>query len=336
MAFSVSYSPQYTSRIFLAAPVTAPARVFASFDELIDFSFAPDGNTLAVSYRTSPGAGFKGVLELAPLSGATPRTVYTMPQGGYVELASWWPNAKAPNREGPNPQGPNPQGPNPEGIVFWSDPVGSASIAADGLSLESLDFATGKATKLATTLTYANWLAWSPNGRTLALVDGGGRSIWGSGKRVELCAVPAATCHAAPLPAGQVISLEPAWTASGSLLFVVAPGTKAATIGPPPDAPANGTGPYSNKNVAAWYDAQQVYSLGTGSSSPALVAAAGRGAHTPTATPDGLLYVRDGRLWYLPAGSAAPSAVAIGLQSPSPYGNYYGYIDWSDDYAWHQ
>ena len=113
MAFSVSYSPQYTSRIFLAAPVTAPARVFASFDELIDFSFAPDGNTLAVSYRTSPGAGFKGVLELAPLSGATPRTVYTMPQGGYVELASWWPNAKAPNREGPNPQGPNPKAPIP-------------------------------------------------------------------------------------------------------------------------------------------------------------------------------------------------------------------------------
>ncbi len=251
MAFSVAHSPQYTSRIFVAAPVTAPARVFASFDELIDFSFAPDGNTLAVSYRTSPGAGFRGVLELAPLSGATPRTVYTMPHGGYVELASWWPDAKrlnpagpnpeGPNPEDPNPEGPNPEGPNPGGIVFWSDPAGSASIAADGLSLESLEFAAGKATNLATTLTYANWLAWSPNGRTLAVVDGGNRSIWGSGKHVELCAIPAATCHAAPLPAGQLISLEPAWTASGSLLFVVAPGAKAATIGSPPDAPATGT-----------------------------------------------------------------------------------------------
>lgn len=223
--------------------------------------------------------------------------------------------------------------------MFWSDPAGSASIAADGLSLESLEFAAGKATNLATTLTYANWLAWSPNGRTLAVVDGGNRSIWGSGKHVELCAIPAATCHAAPLPAGQLISLEPAWTASGSLLFVVAPGAKAATIGSPPDAPATGTpatGTYSNKNVADWYDAQQVYSVGTGSSRAVRVAATGIGAHTPTAAPHGLLYVRDGRLWYLATGSSVPVGVASGLQSPSPYGNYYGYIDWSDDYAWHQ
>ena len=316
LAFSVSYPPQYTSRVFLATPVTTHARTFASFDELIGFSWSPGGNSLAISYRTSPGAGFEGVLEISPLSGASPRTIYTLSQGGYVELATWWPNG--------------------DGIIFWSDPAGSASIAADGLSLESLDLATGKATNMATTLTYTNWLAWSPDGRTLAVVDGGNRSIWASGKHVELCAVPAAACHAAPLPAGPVISLEPAWTAGGSLLFVVAPGTKAGAFGPPPDVPVGAGDPYSSRTVTAWYGAQRVYSLGTGSGKATLLAATGVGAHTPTATPRGLLYVRGERLWYLPTGGSAPLAIAGGLQSPSPYGNYYGYIDWSEDYAWHK
>ena len=320
LAFSVSYPPQYTSRIFLATPEPTHAQIFAGFNELIGFRWAPGGNSLAISYRTSPGAGFKGVLEISPLIGASPRTVYTLPQGGYVELASWWPNGN--------------------GIVFWADPAGSASIAADGLSLESFDFSTDKATNLATTLTYTNWLAWSPNGRTLAVVDGGDRSIWASGKHVELCAVPAAACHAAPLPGGPVVSLEPTWTTGGSLLFVVAPGTKASTIGSPPNAPSTGTStgaePYSDKSVAAWYNAQQLYSLGTTSGRADVVAAAGRGAHTPTGTAHGLLFVRDDRLWYLASGSSVPLAIAGGLESPSPYGNYYGYIDWSEDYAWHK
>jgi hypothetical protein len=316
LAFSVSYPPQYSSRIFLASPETTHPRIFASFSALIGFSWAPAGNSLAISYRTSPTAGFKGVLEISPLEGASPRTVYTLPQGGYVEPASWWPNGN--------------------GIIFWSDPVGSASIAADGLSLETLDLATGKATDLATTLTYTNWLAWSPDGRTLALVDGGNRSIWASAKHVDLCGVPAGACHAAPLPAGPIISLEPTWTAGGSLLFVVAPGTKEGTIGPPPNAPAGAGDPYSNKSVAAWYGAQHVYSLGSGSGKATLVDATGVGAHTPTAIPQGLLYVRGNRLWYLPTGSSVPLAIAGGLESPSPYGNYYGYIDWSEDYAWHK
>jgi Tol biopolymer transport system component len=320
LAFSASYPPRYISRIYLAAPATKRLHVFASFNDLIGFSWAPGGNSLAISYRTSPTAGFKGILEFSPLNGATPRTLYTLPEGGYVKLATWWPNGK--------------------GVVFWSDPAGSASIAADGLSLDSLDVATGVVANLATTLTYTNWLAWSPDGRTLAVVDGPNRSIWGSGKHVVLCTVPdmqrlGAACQTVPLPAGPVVSLEPAWTAGGSLLFVVAPGTKAGTIGPPPEAPATAAGPYSSQDVAAWYNAQQVYSVVPGSDRATVVAAAGMGAHTPTPTPHGLLFVRGDRLWYLPTGSATPLVLAGGLQSPSPYGNYYGYIDWSEDYAWH-
>jgi hypothetical protein len=41
-------------------------------------------------------------------------------------------------------------------------------------------------------------------------------------------------------------------------------------------------------------------------------------------------------LWYL-RGDGATSAVRVagGLASPSQYGNYYGYVAWYQDFAWH-
>ncbi|MGA3221500.1 MAG: hypothetical protein ABSE77_20915, partial [Acidimicrobiales bacterium] len=126
LAFSTVSVPSYTSGAIYLATGSAPARRFATYSGLIDFSWAPSGQALAVSYRTSPEpdqpqAG-KGFLEVSPLDGRAGRTVYTLADNGYVELAGWWPDGR--------------------GLLFWSDPAGSASIAADGLDLDSLELST--------------------------------------------------------------------------------------------------------------------------------------------------------------------------------------------------
>jgi hypothetical protein len=274
-----------------------------------------------------PGAG-KGFLEIAPLDGTAGRTVYTLANNGYVELASWWPGG--------------------QGLLFWDDPDGSASIAADGLVLDSLELSNLKVSALATTLVYGNWVAWSPNGKTVAVVAGGDREIWYSGKHVELCAVPAATCGAVPLLSDDVMSLDPAWTGAGSLIYVLAPAVSPSRAGAPPPkitTTAGGTGtgswdpsgPWTSQNVAAWYGDQRLLTSTPSGTGPHILPGTGTGAHDPVTTWRGLLYVQDDVLRYLPSEKRRPISIAAGLQSPGPYTNsFYGYIAWSSDFAWHE
>ncbi len=329
LAFSTVRLPSYQSWDLLLATGSAPPRTFASYSDLIGFSWAPSGNALAVSYRKSPterpGAG-RGVLEIAPLGGKARRTVYTLAGTGYVDLAGWWPDGK--------------------GLLFWNDPVGSASIAADGLDLDSLDLSTLKVKTLATTLVYANWVAWSPNGKTVAVVAGDDREIWYSGKRVELCAIPAGTCRALPLPAQSTMSLDPAWTAQGSLIYVLAPAVAPIRPGaaPAPTTTAAGgagkwdpSGSWTSHNVAAWYKAQRLFISSPAGGGAHLLAAAGPGAHDPAATSHGLLYVQDGLLRYLPGQKGQPITVAGSLGGPGIYADsFYGYVPWFEDFAWHE
>jgi len=126
------------------------------------------------------------------------------------------------------------------------------------------------------------------------------------------------------------------WKGDGEL--AVAP-----AVGPRP-APASGpttkgggwdpSGPWTSQNVAAWYGAQRLVSTGPTGAADQVLAGVGAGAHDPAPTSHGLLYVQDGNLGYLPAGGR-PVTVASGLSSPGAYAtNYYGYIAWSEDFAW--
>ncbi len=324
LAFSTVSLPFYAPSAIYLATVSAPPRRFATYSGLIDFSWAPSGNSLAVSYRKGPvgqpEAG-KGFVEISPVDGRAGRTVYTLADNGYAELVGWWPDGK--------------------GLLFWNDPYGSASIAADGLALDSLELSTLKLHSLATTLVHPDWVAWSPDGRTVAVVAGGDREIWYSGKRVELCAIPAATCRAVPVgPA--VMSLDPAWTPAGLLVYAMAPAAHPPTATAPTTAPAAGptgwdpSGPWTSRNVAAWYGAQRLFSAGAAGAGARALTAAGPGAHNPVPTSGGLLYVQGTNLRYLPGGADQPVTVAGGLQSQGAYANsYYGYIAWSQDFAWH-
>ncbi|MGH9107536.1 MAG: hypothetical protein ACRDZX_17245 [Acidimicrobiales bacterium] len=320
IAFSTTGPRGLVSQIWLARPGRATGRAFASVPGLFGFSWSPSGGALAVSRNVYGPDGFRrATLEIAPLAGRAWRTVRS--GGNAFELASWWPNGK--------------------GLLYWADPESSASLAADGLALESLDLADGRVSRLAVTLVHPNWLAWSPGGTAVAIVAGGNRSIWSSGKHVEVCALPAGRCRPMPRPAGPVMSLGPAWASSGALTYVVAPAARGNGFWPPPGAPgapgAPGGAAYRPKTLAWWYGAQRLWSSGPGATGARPLAAAGRGAHTPVATAGGLLFVRGGGLWYLPTGAASPSRLAGHLGPADPYGDdYYGYVPWSDDFAWHQ
>jgi hypothetical protein len=73
--------------------------------------------------------------------------------------------------------------PGPVGLVDWSpdgrwllyfiDPMGSASLAADGKNLLALNVATGKTARVVNTLMYDDYLTWC--GSTLVLTAGGDR-----------------------------------------------------------------------------------------------------------------------------------------------------------------
>ena len=312
----------YSSDIFVGAPSSTKPREFGAYSDLIGFSVAPSGSALAVSYRDGPSPApgksptWKGVLSVVPLSGVPQRVVYTLPEGGYVDLRpGWWPDGK--------------------GLLFWDDPAGSASIGADGLALDSLDLATGRLATLATTLTYNNWVSWSPNGNTVAIVAGGNRIIWDSAKHLVLCAMPAAHCHSVPPPSTNLMSLDPTWTASGSLVYDLAPGTASPSALSPPGLALVGNAPFTQPNVATWYGQMGLYEASPSGAGGHPMAGTPAGAHDPLALPEGLLFVRGAGLWYLSAGTASAVRVAGGLASPSQYGNYYGYIAWYQDFDWH-
>ncbi len=330
LAFAAVSPPSSTSTSLFLASGSRPPRKFAGYAGLIGFSWAPSGKALAVSYRKGPAnqpqAG-QGYLEISPLDGKAGRTVYTLADNGYVDLAGWWPDGG--------------------GLLFWDDPAGSSSVAADGLVLDSLDLSTLKVSPLTTTLVHGNWVAWSPNGRTVAVVAGGDREIWYSGKHVELCAIPAATCRAVPLPAAAIMSLSPAWTGAGSLVYVTAPTVGPARAGAPPTTTTTAgdagtgswdpSGPWTSQNVAAWYGAQRLFTSSPAGTGSHVLPGTGPGAHDPVATSGGLLYVQGGFLKYLPAGARSPINLAYNLVGPGTYANsFYGYLAWSEDFAWHR
>jgi hypothetical protein len=73
-------------------------------------------------------------------------------------------------------------------LLFAIDPMGSASLAADGLELQALRVSNGRAIRVATALIYEDYRAWC--GNRLVLVAGGDR-IATTNKRLVVAGAPA-------------------------------------------------------------------------------------------------------------------------------------------------
>jgi dipeptidyl aminopeptidase/acylaminoacyl peptidase len=218
--------------------------------------WSPDGSRIAYAATlpyTEP-LRRSDALFLVPSAGGKPQAIDVARNAGIVP-AGWWPDG--------------------QGLLFWVDPLHSASIAADGLTLETFGF--GRApTPIAQTLVDRRWVTWSRQGRLL-LADGQGRPPW-TRARVTVCP-PAGGCVT-----GQP-GVQPAWSPDGGRIAYISAGQLWVEL-------ADGRGAHAVAGAAA------------GASSPMWTADGKR-----------LLYVRGGDVWAVSAAGGGPRRLAGGVSA---------------------
>jgi TolB protein len=238
-------------------------------------------------------------------------------QDSGIIVSGWWPNGR--------------------GLLCWLDPSHSGSIAADGMALLSMPLASRQPRLLTWTLSYPDYLAWSPAAQRLLLVAGRGRAVYGH-KTLALCNVPRDTCR--PLLRRQdVVSLDPAWAPDGRhIAFVTA--YNLGDVG----------GFSSDQGLLSWIRSRHLWVADSRGAGAHVLHVAGAGTFTPQWSRDGthLLYVRDNALWLVPVHGGAAVQVARLFATPglppyqSPLGGpfwrlfYYGHVAWTSLFAWYR
>jgi hypothetical protein len=267
--------------------------------------WSPDGRQLAFTVIVSnPKRGFYGSkLATIRAAGGTPVIRRSSSQAALL-VAGWWPNG--------------------QGLMAWADEQGSASLAADGQSLLSFPLAGGPSATLGFTLLLPPFLATSPAQQVVAVDNGGDRVLWDN-KTILLCA-PAGGCTGLPGGTPRATNLDPALSPTGpALAFVHA------------DAALSRKQTFDQKSIAAWYATRTLWLYVPGTPAHPLLAA-GTQIADPTSSRSGklLLYVRNDGLWLInPASSKARPTKVVGKLFVGAWPNYYAYIDWRDQFAWH-
>jgi Tol biopolymer transport system component len=286
------------------------ARTTLATGDVSGVAWSPSGGQIAARLgEFSTRHRWQGKLELLTPAGGPPRVV-TASNGNVLDLAGWWPDGS--------------------GLLFWTDIGGSASVAADGLPLNTVSLAGGRPRPVAgTMLVHGSWLAFSPSGHAAAVVAGGYREIWSGSKHVVICRFTGG-CAAVAQPAG-VISLDPSWSPDGRTL-VFARASATGPFGP------NGHADFSPYWIRRWQATSRLWLANADGSHPRPLTAAGPGALDPVWGSDGsLLFVRDDGLWLLPPSAARPTRVAgpLGaLTGQAYYHTYYGYVPYPELAAW--
>jgi Tol biopolymer transport system component len=309
---AMAYLPQAPqARSWLVATVTPAGqpRVRATAEVLTGLAWSPDGNRVAVGTGTFTAGQWHGDLDVLGVTGGPPAVAITS-TGNVLELAGWWPDG--------------------QGLLYWLDFQGSASLAADGLPLDTVPLGThSPRTLVPAMLVHGSWLAFSPRGNAVAAVSGGGRVIWSGGKQITLCPV-AGRCTPVAQPAG-VVSVDPSWSPRGTAI-AFAQLSASGPFGP------NGRGGFSPSWITRWEATGRLWVANANGSDARPLTAAGSGAVDPAWGSDGsLLFVRDDSLWLLPSGAAAATRLTgpLGaLSGPAYYRTYYGYVPYPQLFAW--
>lgn len=299
-----------TVRLETVDPATGAARTLLTSADITGIAWSAGGGMLAAGVAAGVGApgssGFRYVsqLDTIPAAGGRVRVVYSLP-GSVLILAGWWPDGS--------------------GLLYWPDPQGSGSIAADGLPLDSIQIGASRPrTLVASMLVHRSWVAFAPGGRVLAAVSGGDREIWQGGKQITICP-QSGTCTPVAQPAG-VVSLQPGWSPGGRLAF--ARGSASGPFGP------DGSADFSPAWITAWDATQRLWTTTGSGAAPAPLTAAGQGALDPAWAASGaLMFVRDDWLWLLPAAGHAVEEVAGPLHA-STGPAYYAYVPYAQLIAW--
>lgn len=281
-----------------AGPLPPPKVVASSVSS---FVWSADGTQIAYSVA-GVGTQPDRIARYDVVSGASHWLPYVAPSGSGVELASWWPDGA--------------------GVLFWVDPGRSLAAEATGLVLESLPLSASRAMVLGRSFVYLPWLAWSPVGDRLLMVEMTGSFPW-QGSQLALCAAASGSCRLLSQPPGTV-SIDPAWSPNGHrIAFVRAPVLQASSPG---------------ASLDTWYTARRLWvSTPTGADahevpgSPAGVADPQFGASGKT-----LDYVTNRAIASIVSTGGAPTTIATGLtgalSTAGPDG--YGKLPWGGTAAW--
>jgi len=222
---------------------------------------------------------------------------------------------------------------NPPRLLFTLDPSHSASLFADGGWLFSLAPGGDVFTPLARALFYDDWRSVSPDGRSLAIVAGGGREAY-RGKQVAVCDLARGGCADLPAPDG-TLTLDPAWSPDGARLAEV----QAPDLGPV-------GGFRNNAGRDAWLNAHTLVVVNADGTQPLQLSPPGEAADSPQWSRDGatILYlcgIARGVCIVPSDGSGASMQVIDALSgppgpfTPGPLG-YYGHFDPALVLAWWQ
>ncbi len=281
---------------------TAPVELAANGTGPI---WSPDGRTLAytVTLPSANPVARSDALYTRALLGAPER--HLVAKGDGLIVASWWPEG--------------------HGLLYWVDPQHSASLAADGLDLDTIDLSSGRREPLAVTLVDRQLISWGSSD-LVAIGAGAGREAW-TGKVVMRCMarIPVQAtqaCITITRPAGP-ISFAPAWSRAG-LAFIEAK-----------DLGSKGWGA-STSAAQAWRATNKLWFMPTGKA-PRAVAGAGSGVMDPVWSADAkyLMVVRSTTAYLVDPARGTSVQVATGIRPYLYPLGYYGQLDEPEVLAWY-
>ncbi|HWP96577.1 MAG TPA: biopolymer transporter Tol [Syntrophomonadaceae bacterium] len=222
-------------------------------------SWSPDGKRLPYSLTLSPAGNnlqsqSDALYSFDLSNGKTVQHILT-PECG-IQVASWWPDGR--------------------GIIFWSIPIYSQSLAADGTGLYSYRFGDKSPQLLSTGLVHRDWLSLAADGRLL-YIAGSGRIAW-TGKWLELCNVETGLLKKITPPQGNVI-LDPSFSPDGNMMAYVSAKDLGSEILGFPDA----------RDLQKWIDSRTLWIATADGSGARSIAEAGPGIYQPEWSRDGSL-----------------------------------------------
>ncbi len=272
-------------------------------------AWSPDGRRLAYVLQIGQPQALPDHVSIGYVDlEAGPRELYAPPgppQDGLI-LASWTPDGQS--------------------LLFWRDPMFSASAAADGLPLLRLPLDGGEPVEVADfMLLHPDFWSGSPTGQQMVLTVGAGRETW-TNKLIALVNLETAGCEY--LTGETVSAFSPAFSPDGRhIAYVAAPDVGHV---------------WGGDDAKAGAAQRRIWVMNTdGSDQHPLTSDLAYRDERPLWSADGthVLFARldeHGRasLWLVDAAGDTPEQVA-GQLTPAPewFGNY-GHIAWDQWFDW--
>jgi len=266
---------------------------YAADAKVFDFVWSPQGELAYLAFTPPPNPPYPTTSfhlhVVDPIGGGDPRPVSLLPerQHGYLELGGFTPDGR--------------------NLLFWDNPMGSGSIAADGLPLMRVPIDGGTPETLGSTLVRRSWVAQGGHGQ-VEIVTGKGRDAM---QPRALVTCSGADCTQTTGPG--VSELDPAWSVDGRQLAFVRTEPVDVPVSTPRDPLQENLARYRARTL--WVDAP--------GGEPVEVVGAGAGVAEPRWAVDGrhIVVLRDQQLWLLDirGGDAVAITGPLGSAGREPY-----------------